>query len=55
MFGFIIWLLCLGGFLWGLVTLHDLMNGQAEVLQRLKRIEDALQTQANVVNGNDDR
>lgn len=42
-------------FFWSLVTLRDLKEGQVEILQRLKRIEDALQIHSHVVNGNDDR
>lgn len=42
-------------FFWSLVTLRDLKDGQAEILQRLKRIEDALQIQSHVVSDSDDR
>jgi hypothetical protein len=34
-------------FLWGLGTLRELQQGQVEVLQRLQRIEAALQTQSH--------
>jgi hypothetical protein len=33
-------------FLWGLGTLRELQRGQVEVLQRLQRIETALQTES---------
>jgi len=42
-------------FFWSLVTLRDLKDGQAEMLQRLKRIEDALETQSQAVNSTGDR
>ena len=34
-------------FLWALGTLRELQQGQADVLQRLQRIESALQTQSH--------
>jgi hypothetical protein len=42
-------------FFWSLVTLRDLKDGQAEILQRLKRIEDVLQVQSHVASSSDDR
>jgi len=43
------------GFLWSISTLRELKDGQAEVLQRLTRIEEALRTPSNVVNSTDDQ
>ena len=43
------------GFFWSLSTLRELQQGQIEVLQPLKRIEDALQTGSHIVESADDR
>lgn len=45
--GGILGLALIVAFLWGLGTLRELQQGQVEVLQRLQRIEGALQTQSH--------
>lgn len=48
-FGGVFGLALIIAFLWGLGTLRELQQGQVEVLQRLQRIEGALQTQSRPV------
>ena len=45
-FGGVFSLALIIGFLWALGTLRELQQAQVEVLERLRRIEGALQTQS---------